>query len=83
MKSTCAPISSNVFSANDIQCATSGPKSPFTIYHNGKDAAKVINQSGEDVTGYFNIEFVDGVAVVGFKTAPSFEEWRRIAGKRK
>lgn len=62
-------------------CSDVTTKSPFTLYHNGKDHATVLNIKGEDVTEYFNITFHENVVQVDFKKAPSFDEWRKIAGK--
>jgi hypothetical protein len=56
-------------------------KSPFTVYHNGVDRASVINLKGENVTEYFNISITDGVVIMNYKKSPSFDEWRKIAGK--
>lgn len=65
----------------NIECGNERPKTPFTVINNGKDGASVINQKGEDVTEYFNIKFHGEVIQVDFKKAPSFDEWRKIAGK--
>jgi hypothetical protein len=56
-------------------------KSPFTVLHNGEDGASVVNLKGDDVTEYFNITFHYGIVQVDWKKAPSFDEWRKIAGK--
>lgn len=73
----CSPLPKNTNS----ECGNAKPKSPFTVYHNGIDHASVINLKGEDVTEHFNITFHKGVVQVDFKKAPSFEEWKKIAGK--
>ena len=62
-------------------CGEFSNKSPFTIYHNGTDRASVINLKGEDVTGYFDISISNGVVIMNYKKSPSFDEWRKIAGK--
>jgi hypothetical protein len=62
-------------------CGNYQPKKYFTVLNNGMDRATVLNPRGEDVTEHFNVRFEHGVIMVDFKQPPSFEEWRKIAGK--
>jgi hypothetical protein len=62
------------------ECGSSRPKSPFKTFTDGVNVI-VKNLKGEDVTEYFNARIEHGIVSVDFKKAPSFEEWRKIAGK--